>query len=211
MAQSDSETGNDRPFHQKWHIWDKISDKLFILTRFNGKFYEYAPLVIYPIHLTFHEKVTEVQKFFLKHPNPSAISAIGDKLRFYRYQKGLLQKDIAASIGVDKETYMNYETGTRENYSLDKLQQIAALLEIDITCLLDDYHKFLYDGQGEQIKKLRKRRKLTQGKFAEETGVCKTTIKDWEHNKARISKETYKFLFPSGSSSTEAQNSENIL
>ena len=42
--------------------------------------------------------------------------------------------------------------------------------------------------EAEEIKKLRKRLKLTQTELAEKLGVTKTTVLNWEHKFAKPSK-----------------------
>ena len=76
--------------------------------------------------------------------NPVTVS---DKLKWYRYQNGLLQSQVAKAMGVDRTTYSRYEENVLESYSLDKLSKAAMLFGIDITALLDEYNLFLYHGQ----------------------------------------------------------------
>ena len=84
---------------------------------------------------------------------------------------------------------MSYETGERDYYPPDKLSKIAELLNVDITELLDDYNRFLFDGQGEQIRKFRKRNRLTQADLARMLNVHVGTVKKWEKETVRIMKE----------------------
>lgn len=65
-------------------------------------------------------------------------------------------------MGVDRTTYARYEENVLEAYPLDKLANAAELFHIEITALLDNYNLFLYHGQGQQIKRLRKSLQLTQ-------------------------------------------------
>ena len=53
--------------------------------------------------------------------------------------------------------------------------------KIEIINLMDDYHRFLYDGQGNSLKELRRLAQLLNVKF--------TTIKNWERGSARIYKK----------------------
>lgn len=116
---------------------------------------------------------------------------VSDKLKWYRYQNGLLQNEVAKVMGVDRTTYSRYEENVLEAYPLDKLAKAAELFQIDATALLDDYNLFLYHGQGQQIKRLRKSLKLTQSQFAKYIGTSLSTLKTWEQNKARIQKRWY--------------------
>lgn len=96
---------------------------------------------------------------------------------------------------VDRTTYSRYEENVLEAYPLDKLAKAAELFKIDVISLLDDYNLFLYHGQGQQIKRLRKSLNLTQSEFAKYIGVSLGTLKKWEQNRVNIQKKTFeKFL-----------------
>ena len=73
----------------------------------------------------------------------------------------LLQRDVAEYAGIKRATYSSYEENVRDYCPVDTLKRIAKLFEVDITNLLDDYNTFLYNGQAEQLKGLRKQLGLT--------------------------------------------------
>lgn len=52
-----------------------------------------------------------------------------------RQQRGLLQKDVAAAIGVDRTTYVKYERGTSEP-NFDILARIAEYFDVSVDYLL---------------------------------------------------------------------------
>ena len=84
-----------------------------------------------------------------ENPNPNRLESVSDKLKWYRIQNGLLQRDVAKVMEVDRTTYSRYEENVLEAYPLDKLAKAAELFGIDVTALLDDYNLFLYHGQGQ--------------------------------------------------------------
>ena len=112
----------------------------------------------------------------------------------YRYQKGLLQRDVADYAGLDRSTYSSYEEAGRDYYPIKKIEKIAELFSIPATELLDDFNLFLYNGQGQQIKDMRRHRKMTQVEFAERLGVPVGTLKAWEQGRVRIFKSTWEKL-----------------
>ena len=57
--------------------------------------------------------------------------ALADNIKSIREEKGLLQKDVAEHIGVDKSTYSKIEKGTRE-LTVKELQKVAELFNLSI-------------------------------------------------------------------------------
>lgn len=154
----------------------------------------YAPLYIHSFRFLTNRHLTKAQYFLFENPNPEKLVTVSDKLKWYRYQNGLLQSEVAKVMKVDRTTYSRYEENVLEAYPLDKLAKAAELFHIDITSLLDDYNLFLYNGQGQQIKRLRKSLKLTQSQFAKYINTPLGTLKKWEQNRVNIQKSTYKKL-----------------
>lgn len=106
-------------------------------------------------------------------------------------QKSLLQREVAEYAGINESTYIHYENPEHDYYPIDKLSRIAELLEVDVTDLLDEYNRFLYDGQGWQIRKIRKSMGLTQYQFGKLYSVSAGAVKRWESGKVRVSKGTW--------------------
>ena len=152
----------------------------------------YAPLYIHRFRLLLPHCLAEGEKF--NAVEPDKLTSTADKLRYYRYKKALLQREVADYAGLDRSTYIRYEIGMNY-YPPDKLAKIAELLEVDVSELLDDYNAFLRDGQGWQIKALRRSMKLTQKEFGKRFGAHAGTVKRWENEKAQILKSTWGKLF----------------
>lgn len=74
------------------------------------------------------------------------------------------------------------------------MRKIAEFYNIDIKKLLDSYNLFLYNGQGRQIKELRSSLNLTQYEFGKLLGVKSYMVKNWENEKVRICKSSWKKL-----------------
>lgn len=66
-----------------------------------------------------------------------AITEIADKLRWYRYQKGLRQRDAADYAGIDRSTYIHYEEAGRDYYPKEHMERLAELFEVPLETLLD--------------------------------------------------------------------------
>jgi len=155
----------------------------------------YAPLYIHSFNLFQPHKLVDAEKFNITYSDPSQLITTADKLRYYHYKKALLQRDIADYAGIDRSTYNSYEHDERDYYPLEHLTKITEILDVNIEDLLDDYNMFLYQGQGRQIKELRKSMKLTQYEFGKLHGVNRRTIERWENEKVQIFKSTWEKLF----------------
>lgn len=86
------------------------------------------------------------QDFLFANPDPRTLDTVSDKLKWYRFQNGLQQSDMAKIMEVDRKTYSRYETNVLEAYPLDKLEKASKYFGIDIADLLDEYNLFLYRG-----------------------------------------------------------------
>lgn len=125
------------------------------------------------------------------YPTPDLLNTTADKLRWYRLENRYLQAEIADMIGIDRSTYIHYENPTRKFYELNKLQLLADLYKVDIECLLDDYMLFLYRGQGNNLKSVRKRLGITQREFGKLINVPLGTVKQWERERCVMLYESY--------------------
>jgi transcriptional regulator with XRE-family HTH domain len=129
---------------------------------------------------------------FLQHyPTPDLLDTTAEKLKWYRLKNGYFQSEIADMIGIYRSTYIHYEEPSRKFYELDKLQLLADLYKVDIECLLDDYMLFLYEGQGKQLKALRKSFGLTQDELADLFNTPKSNIKHWEQERCFIQYDNF--------------------
>ena len=142
--------------------------------------------------------IVEAEKFNIRYSDPSKINNIPDWLRWYRYRCGLRQRDVADYAGIDRSTYSGYEEFVRDYYPIEKMLKIAELFSIPVTKLLDGYNLFLYNGQGEQIRKMREARNMTQKEFAHRLGVPYGTLRRWEQNRAQMFKSAWENLMEQG-------------
>ena len=140
-------------------------------------------------------KLLDAQKFNIRYTDPSQITEIADKLRWYRYQHALMQKEVAEQIGIDRSTYVHYEEYGRDYYPVEHMEKLAELYDVPVEELLDGYNLFLYKGQGEQIQKIRQGLGLTQKQYAQRLGVSFDNLRKWEQNRVRIYKSTWEKHF----------------
>ena len=156
---------------------------------------KFAPLFICSFPLLAPHHLLDAEKFNLRFSDPAEITEIADKLRWYRYKKALLQREVADYIGVDRNTYIHYEEHGRDYYPVESMKKLAALFDVSVTELLDDYNMFLYRDQGKQIREKRQALSMTQREYADVLGVPVSNLKRWEQNKVRIFKSTWERHF----------------
>ena len=106
-----------------------------------------APLRILKFPVILPHKFLDAGKFNLRFSDASEITEIADKLRWYRYQKGLRQRDVADYAGIDRSTYIHYEEEGRGYYPKEHMEKLAELFEVPLEDLLDDYNLFLLRGR----------------------------------------------------------------
>ena len=55
---------------------------------------------------------------------------VGDRIKYYRLQKHLSQRNVAEYLGYASQTVFKYEDGTVTNISIPVIEKIAELLEV---------------------------------------------------------------------------------
>lgn len=153
----------------------------------------YAPLIIYSFRFINGHTYKECEKYNFAVKDFNKLTQIGEKLRFIRLNKGLYQDEVAEKVGIDRSTYINYENGVRV-YPYDTMKRLAELYNVDINVLLDDYHRFIYNNQGKNIKTIRKTLGLKQYELANELGVSLTVIKRAEQEEVRFLRKNFNKL-----------------
>lgn len=179
-----------------FYIHRKCSDDLYIM--YSKNIIDkpiFQPLYIHTVTVPSKANLDINQAFLNTHTDLSTIESIGDKLKYCRLTHNMYQSDIASYLHIDRGTYAGWEDNSIDALPIDKLQQLATLYNIDITCLLDEYNLFLYYGQGTLLKSLRHELGLTQQEFANYLNLPVDRIKKWECNRQRMSKSYYKKLF----------------
>ncbi len=154
-----------------------------------------TPLYVHSFSAVTPTRIADAENFCLQHPNVSDLRTTADKLRYYRYKKSLPQREIADYAGISRSTYIHFEDPKHDYYPIDILTRIAQILGVEITDLLDEYNQFLYDGQGRQLRAVRKQLHLTQSAFGKLNNVSENTVKRWENESIRMTKPLWLRVF----------------
>ena len=167
-----------------------------MMSRRLGSSIETALLYVHSFRPLLAHTFTETERMI--QTDPEALTTTADKLRYYRHARGLEQQEVAAYVTLHRGTYAGYETpGARDYYPLDKLSSLAELFEVPLDYLWDEYNRFLYEGQGQRVRVLRESMGLSRREFADQFGVWTTTVRNWETDSVRMTRQTWEKLFRS--------------
>lgn len=180
-------------FSDEWQTLKTFSKQLAILYRRNSN--EYAIRYVHTFMLHLPSRISEADSFMLLYHSPDELSTTAEKLKYFRLKNHLYQDTIAKFLQIKRGTYANYEDPLRDYSPIEHLQKLADFYHVPIDTLLDDYNRFLYNGQGSAIRSLRKSKNLTQRAFAQQMNLSVVTIQQWEWETCKISKNTYLKLF----------------
>ena len=131
-------------FEAKWRLLARVGVRCYILISNVSGAVKVAPLQILKFPVVLPHKFLDAEKFNLRFSDASEITEIADKLRWYRYQKGLRQRDAADYAGIDRSTYIHYEEAGRDFYPKEHMEKLAELFEVPLENLLDDYKAALW-------------------------------------------------------------------
>lgn len=187
--------GNPLPKEtSRWHPLFHLAPGLYLMSRCAGRGIVTVPLYIHSFRPLLAHTYTETER--MVQTDPDTLTTTADKLRYCRHVRGLEQQEVAACVTLHRGTYAGYETsGARDYYPLDKLSALAGLFEVPLEYLLDDYNRFLYEGQGRQVRELRESMGLSRREFADRLDVWPTTVRDWETDSVRMTRQTWEKLF----------------
>ena len=158
----------------------RISSRSFIMARHTSHGIETAPMFVVSVNPA---------------PNPTTPpESLPDKLRYYRQRAGLLQREVARKLGIDRNTYSHYESPTCRRYLQEILNALAKLYGLPQKDLSDGYNEFLKN-QGDIISEKRRDLGLTQKEFAKRVGTKLANLKRWERGEVAVSREIWEKFF----------------
>lgn len=156
---------------------------------------QYAPLYLLTVRFSSSRKRLDAERINEKYQVYRDISRIPDRLRWCRHHLGLMQKEVAVQLGIARSTYASIEAGTFDFYDKNIVDKLAALYQIPVEDLLDDYNRFLYYGQGRAIKQYRQHLGMNKQELAAFLHLDPSIVYVWEAEKKRVSKRSWKKYF----------------
>ena len=125
----------------------------------------------------------EAQAFYRMYHSYADIPDPWDRLRWCRYGLDLLQKEVAAMVGMEEWLYRDLESGAfHRSFTPELADKLAALYGIPVEDILDDYTLFLHRGGGDFLRRYR------------EAKVSRTSIRCWENGQKTISRKCFDLL-----------------
>ena len=168
----DGISGETGSHSAKWKLWRKAGDSIWLLYASKNGQASIAPMIKHSFYVP-HSRTSAAMRTFFQRYYAKEEKTLGMQLRYYRYQAGYQQKEMAEILGIDRTTYSEYE---RDKYPcpMDRLGKALDLLKVEPDRILDEYQCFLYKGQGQGIKLLRQKAKMRQWQLAQTLQVdCK--------------------------------------
>lgn len=164
---------------------------MFIMCReWNGRV-ACAPLWVQTLRLPTAYCTSEAEKYAGRYEE---LRSVPERLRWCRYQLGLVQKEVAERTGIAQTLYEEMERGDCREYPAYAVDKLAELYQVPVDDLLDGYSRFLYDGPVDQIRAARERLGLSRGEFARLADVGDKSVRDWEMGKKKVSRESWERL-----------------
>lgn len=152
-------------------------------------------MYILSFRVTAAKKISETFSLRERYRRYEDIDSVPDRLRWRRHELGLLQKEAAEQAGMTRDVYHSLETGEAQACAPEALNRLAKLYRIPVCDLLDDYHRFLLNGQGQAILSLRSSLSMTREQFADYIRADVRNIAVWETEQKQISRRMWEKYF----------------
>ena len=137
----------------------------------------------------------EAQAFYRMYHSYADIPNPWDRLRWCRYGLDLLQKEVAAMVGMEEWLYQDLESGAfHRSFTPELADKLAALYGIPVEDILDDYTLFLHRGGGDFLRRYREAKGWSRQQLADHAKVGRTSIRCWETGQKTISQKCFRLL-----------------
>ena len=176
----------------KWIFWSRESGFFFLLQRVSCEGRGLTPLYILQVTLAGPRTTVEAQAFYRMYHSYADIPNPWDRLRWCRYGLDLLQKEVAAMVGMEEWLYRDLESGTfHRSFTPELADKLAALYGIPVEDILDDYTLFLHRGGGDFLRRYREAKGWSRQQLADHAKVGRTSIRCWENGQKTISQKCF--------------------
>ena len=179
-------------------FWAQESGHLFLLQKVSCEVSCLTPLYILQVPLAGPHTTSEAQEFFRMYHSYADIPNPWDRLRWCRYGLDLLQKEVAAMVGMEEWLYRDLESGAFHcSFTPELADKLAALYGIPVEDILDDYTLFLHRGGRAFLRRYREAKGWSRQQLADHAKVGRTSIRCWENGQKTISQKCFCHLVES--------------
>ena len=176
----------------KWIFWSRESGSFFLLQRVSCEGCGLTPLYILQVTLAGPRTTVEAQAFYRMYHSYADIPDPWDRLRWCRYGLDLLQKEVAAMVGMEEWLYQDLESGAfHRSFTPELADKLAALYGIPVEDILNDYTLFLHRGGGDFLRRYREAKGWSRQQLADHAKVSRTSIRCWENGQKTISQKCF--------------------
>ena len=156
---------------------------------------QYAPLFVHSFALCAPRKILEASQFNQRYRRYEEIDNVPDRLRWCRHSRGLLQTEVADQVGITHNVYKAVEEGLTQHIPQEAAERLARFYRVPITDFLDEFNRFLYDGQANRIRAYRESLGLGKKPFAKKMGIPIRSLQAWETGRKQISRKCWEKYF----------------
>ena len=106
-----------------------------------------------------------------------------------------MQTEVAQRIGMSDSAYKAIEAGVTQHIPKEVVEKLAQFYQLPVTDFLDEFNRFLYDGQAIRIRAYRETLGLGKTTFARKMGISIRSLREWESGKKVISRKCWERYF----------------
>ena len=173
----------------------RISDRMYVLCSTLDNNVRFAPLYIHSFRLCAPHKILEATMMNQTYRSYEEIATIPDRLRWLRHSKGLTQWEAAQIAGVSRSVYIEIECGITRRLPGCLILNLSQFYGVPVSDFLDEYNRFLFDGQAKRIKDYRKKLGMGRKPFCRHTGIPLSSLRGWEDGKKEVSFKCWEMYF----------------
>ena len=178
-----------------WRILERFSADLYLISRTQNSHVRYAPLYIHRFPLCAPRKILEATSVNRQYHRYEEIQSVPDRFRWLRHSRGLMQKEVAAKIGMSHHVYKSIEEGTTRRFDKGMRERLAGLFGVPASDFEDEFNRFLEDGQGSRIQAWRSQTGLDRQAFAVRYGIPVQSLEAWENEKRAVTYKSWEKYF----------------
>ena len=106
-----------------------------------------------------------------------------------------MQVEVAEKVGMTHSVYKAIEEAFTQHIDPENVERLAQFYGVPVTDFLDEFNRFLYDGQANRIRAYRESLGLGKKPFARKMAIPIRSLQGWESGKKVISIKCWERYF----------------